>query len=55
MNDEHSPLYKIMFKMGVKDRQVQAVLVEEFILRAWTMANKHDMMLLNLSIKVAVQ
>lgn len=55
MNDEHSPLPKIVFKMGVKNRQVQAVLAEGFILCAWTMANKQDMMLLNLSIKVAVQ
>lgn len=31
MNDEHSPLHKIVFKMGVKNRQVQAVLAEGFI------------------------
>lgn len=55
MNDEHSHLYKVVFEMAVKDRQMQAVLAEEFILCAWTMANKQDMMLLNLSIKVAVQ
>lgn len=53
MNDEHSHLYKIVFKMGVKDRQT--VLAEEFILCAWTIAKNQDMMLLNLSIKVAVQ
>lgn len=53
MNDEHSHLYKIVFTMGVKDRQ--AVLAEEFILCAWTMENKQDMMLLKLSFKVAVQ
>lgn len=55
MNDEHSHLYKIVFKMGVKDRQVQAVLAEKFILCAWTIANKQDMMLLKLSIHVTVQ
>lgn len=55
MNDEHSHLYKMLFKMSVKDRQVQAMLEEEFILCAWTIANKQDMLLLNLSIKVAVQ
>lgn len=54
-NEEHSHLYKIVFKVAVKDRQVQAVLAEEFILCAWTVANKQDMMLLKLSIKVAVQ
>lgn len=53
MNDEHSHLYKIVFKMGVKDRQI--VLAEEFILCAWTIAKKQVMMLLNLPIKVAVQ
>lgn len=55
MNDFHSHLYKTLFKMSVKDRWVQGILAEEFILCAWTMANKQDMMLLNLSIKVAVQ
>lgn len=53
--DEHSHLYKIVFKTAVKDRQVQAVLAEEFILCAWTVANKEAMMLLKLSINVTVQ
>lgn len=41
--------------MAVKDKQVQAVLAEEFILFAWTVANKEAMMLLKLSINVTVQ
>ena len=54
-NDEHSHLYKIAFKMAEKDRQVQVVSAEEFILCIWTVANKQAMLLLELSINVTVQ
>lgn len=41
--------------MAVKDKQVQAVLAEEFILCVQTVANKQAMMLLKLSINATVQ